>query len=118
MEKEKTSRKRKPRSEEQEQVKAFRAACPRHVVEFETDLDMDGCRHAAAMADDLRQAGNRMAGILKKNYSQMARTRAYRSLKKQYGELSSRMSRLDKESASYKKLDKERKQVGRSMTDM
>lgn len=118
MGKTKATRKKKTKTEEQKWLAAYRAACPRHVAVFETDLDVDGCRHVAAMADDLRQAGNEMTGALKKNYDQMVRTKAYRGLKRQYGILSEKMSGLKEDWDVYQVLDKERKQIGAAMNDM
>lgn len=105
---------RKPKRQKTEYEKArdlFRKRSPRHVVSFETDMDEDQKRHAFSIADDIRMAGNEVAAELKKRYGQMARTKRYRLLLKDYAWHTEHMKPLKEGSERYLQLEKEKKKI-------
>lgn len=75
---------RKRRAELTEYEKAvadYRKTSARHVLVLEADLTEDEKRRIFYDADLVRQCGNTLVGIMKRNYEQLARTKRYRRLK-------------------------------------
>lgn len=87
-------RKTTPKSEYRKQRDAYRSACDRHVVTFESDMTEDEKRHAFAIADDIRQAGNEVVAELNKRVDQLYRRRKYRSLLNAYGQATEKLSKI------------------------
>lgn len=98
--------------------RAYRAASPRHVVSFEADMQEDQKRHLFALADDLRQAGNELAGLLWRRYEQMTRTKKYRGLKKAYGWHCDKIDGMDESSDGFKQLEAAKKNIAYGMAAM
>ena len=109
---------KKKKTQFEENRGKYRKACDRHVVTFEADMDETMKRHAFAYADDLRTLGNECIAILNRRLDQLFRTKAYRKLQKDYGWHVEHMKDLDEESDQYKKLDAEKKEIGKKMNDM
>lgn len=96
----------------------YREACDRHVVSFELDIPEDEKRRLFALNECVRKAGNDVTGVMRKRIGQMKRTKAYRALQKSYGWYTERMNTLDKESAGYKKFERERRKIVSAMNKM
>ena len=56
------------------------------MIVLEADLPEDEKRHLFHQADLLRQCGNELLGIMKRNLDQLLRTKKYRGLRKSYRE--------------------------------
>lgn len=75
----------KEKMEYRKKLKAYHKISDRHVLVLETDMShQDKCKifHYANLE---RKAGNELAGIMKKHYEQLLRTKRYRKLKTLYG---------------------------------
>lgn len=89
---------RKKRAELTEYEKAvadYRKTSARHVLVLEADLTEDEKRRIFYDADLVRQCGNTLVGIMKRNYEQLARTKRYRRLKELYGTLSETVKKME-----------------------
>ena len=83
-------RKKQEPDEYQKALRKFHKKSNRHVVVFEADISEDEKRHIFSDADQLRQCGNELLGIMKRNLEQLLRTKRYRVLQKLYGKVSDR----------------------------
>ena len=79
------SRKKHSLTEEEKALRRFYKVSSRHVLVLETDLKHHEKCKVFHYADLERKAGNELLGRMKKNYSQLNRTKKYRRLKKMYG---------------------------------
>lgn len=91
MEKKRT---RKKPTEYEKALREYHRSSPRHVLVLEADLTEDEKRRIFHDADLIRQCGNTLVGIMKRNYEQMIRTKRYRRLKVLYGKLSKTVKKL------------------------
>ena len=73
-------RKKQEPSEYQKALRKFHKKSNRHVVVFEADISEDEKRRIFSDADHLRQCGNELLGIMKRNLEQLLRTKKYRAL--------------------------------------
>lgn len=80
----------------------FRARSERHVLILEADMPEDMKRRAFAVSDQLRVCGNKLTARLKKALGQLFRTKAYRALQKDYGELTELLKRDPDDKAAAK----------------
>lgn len=96
----------------------YREACERHVVSFELDIPEDEKRKLFALNELVRKAGNDITGAMKRRICQLQRTKTYRALQKDYGWHSEHMAGLNKDSAEYKRLAKERRHTAARMNGM
>lgn len=92
----------------------FRARSERHVLILEADMSEDMKRRAFAVSDRLRICGNKLTSRLKKALGQLFRTKAYRALQKDYGELTERLKRDPDD----KTATKARREVASKMSAM
>ena len=58
-------------------LREYHKTSPRHVIVLEADLPEDEKRHLFHQADLLRQCGNELLGIMKRNLDQLLRTKKY-----------------------------------------
>ena len=91
MEKKRT---RKKPTEYEKALREYHRSSPRHVLVLEADLTEDEKRRIFHDADLIRQCGNTLVGIMKRNYEQLIRTKRYRRLKVLYGKLSKVVKKL------------------------
>lgn len=91
MEKKRT---RKKPTEYEKALREYHRSSPRHVLVLEADLTEDEKRRIFHDADLIRQCGNTLVGIMKRNYEQLIRTKRYRRLKVLYGKLSKAVKKL------------------------
>lgn len=77
-------------------LRSYHKASAKHVVVMELDLTENEKRHFFDEADKLRQCGNRLLGIMKRNLEQLLRTKRYRKLQKLYGTLSRKVQSYEK----------------------
>ncbi|GEM_PF-45390 len=111
-------RARKPKTKEQEDLKNYRKACPRHVVTFEADMDEDAKRHAFSIASDLRMCGNEVAAKMNRRIDQLHRTRRYRKLLKNYGWYREQLKTLAKNEDTYKEYSLKLKAISKELEEM
>ena len=67
-------------------LKKFHKFSDRHILVVETDMPYSDVMTIVALSDKIRKAGNELVGLMKKNYSQLLRTKKYRKLLKLYGD--------------------------------
>ena len=89
-------RKKQEPSEYQKALRKFHKKSNRHVVVFEADISEDEKRRIFSDADQLRQCGNELLGIMKRNLEQLLRTKRYRALQKLYGKVPDPIHALEK----------------------
>ena len=89
-------RKKQEPDEYQKALRKFHKKSNRHVVVFEADISEDEKRRIFSDADHLRQCGNELLGIMKRNLEQLLRTKKYRALQKLYGKVSDPIHALEK----------------------
>lgn len=109
-----TKRKAHIKTEYTKARKAYRSAIGRHVIVIEADMTENQKRKAFAIADQLRIAGNEATAWLRKRYSQLARTKRYKKLKRLYGRIFDKL----KSDPTNKKLLEEKKHLGNEMQAM
>lgn len=109
-----TKRKAHVKTEYTKTRKAYRSAIGRHVLVIEADMTEDQKRKAFAIADQLRIAGNEATAWLRKRYSQLARTKKHKKLKRLYGKVSDEL----KDDPTNKELLAEKKRLGNEMQAM
>lgn len=90
------ARKKHKLTEYETQLRIYHQKSARHVVVMEADLSEDKKRKLFSDSDDLRQCGNKLLGIMKRNLEQLFRTKRYRNLQTLYGALSEEKKRLEK----------------------
>ena len=66
-------------------LKQFHKLSDRHVLVAETDMSYADVMKVVALSDKIRKAGNELVGLMRKNYTQLLRTKRYRKLLKLYG---------------------------------
>ena len=113
-----TKRTRTSPTEYQKAKRLYRSLCPTHVATFETDMCEDKKRHTFSVANDLRMAGNTLAGIMEKRIGQMERTKRYRLLKKEYGTVSGRLNSLEEGTDAYLRCLQEKDAVASALEEM
>ena len=118
-------RKKQEPDEYQKALRKFHKKSNRHVVVFEADISEDEKRRIFSDADHLRQCGNELLGIMKRNLEQLLRTKKYRALQKLYGKVSDPIHALEKkevlldeETQKLNHLKKERAEITNSMNQM
>ena len=74
-------------------LKQFHKFSDRHVLVVETDMSFSDIQKTVNLSDRIRKAGNELAGIMRKNYSQLMRTKKYRKLLKLYGSVEDKNKR-------------------------
>ena len=118
-------RKKQEPSEYQKALRKFHKKSNRHVVVFEADISEDEKRRIFSDADQLRQCGNELLGIMERNLEQLLRTKRYRALQKLYGKVSDPIHALEKkevlsdeETQKLNHLKKERAEITNSMNQM
>ena len=118
-------RKKQEPDEYQKALRKFHKKSNRHVVVFEADISEDEKRRIFSDADHLRQCGNELLGIMKRNLEQLLRTKRYRALQKLYGKVSDPIHALEKkeilsneEAQKLERLKKERTELTNSMNQM
>ena len=118
-------RKKQEPDEYQKALRKFHKKSNRHVVVFEADISEDEKRRIFSDADHLRQCGNELLGIMKRNLEQLLRTKRYRALQKLYGKVSDPIHALEKkevlsdeETQKLNHLKKERAEITNSMNQM
>ena len=119
MAKEIKKRNRKQPDELAKLQRAHRKVTSRHVLVLEADVPEDNKRHLFHLANNIRLLSNELTGEMKKRVDQLTRRTVYRELKATYGKLSKKLSEIkDVESDVYKRVDGERKAVGKQLADM
>ena len=118
-------RQKKELTEEQKALRQFHKKSARHVVVFEADLSENEKRQIFSDADDLRQCGNRLLEIMKRNLEQLLRTKRYRALQSLYGKiaeairtLEAKESRTDKQEQKLEQLKEKRSSIVKAMAQM
>lgn len=66
-------------------LKQYHKLSNRHVLVVETDMPYPGVLKVVALSDKIRKAGNEAVSLMRKNYSQLLRTKRYRNLLLSYG---------------------------------
>ena len=112
-------------TEYEKAVADYRKTSARHVLVLEADLTEDEKRRIFHDADLVRQCGNTLVGIMKRNYEQLIRTKRYRRLKELYGMLSEAVKKLEnletptkEQKTLLKQKRSELKSCAASMTEM
>lgn len=120
-----TNRKKHKQTDYDTALYGYHKAAAKHVVVMELSLSEDEKRKIFADADRLRQCGNQLLGIMKRNLEQLLRTKRYRNLQKLYGRFSERIKTLnsidelsDEQQKELKQLSKDRDGVSSSMSEM
>lgn len=94
--------------------RAFRSRSARHVLVLEADMSEDMKRRAFSLSDRLRVCGNKLTAKLEKGLAQLIRTKKYRALLKDYGELTERLKRSPDNEA----IKKARKEIASKMSEI
>ena len=76
-------------------LKQFHKLSNRHVLVAETDMPYSDVMKVVALSDKIRKAGNELVGVMRKNYTQLLRTKRYRKLLKLYGKTQDKDKRKD-----------------------
>ena len=76
-------------------LKQFHKLSDRHVLVAETDMSYSDVMKIVALSNKIRKAGNELVGIVRKNYTQLLRTKRYRKLLKLYGKTQDKDKRKD-----------------------
>ena len=92
-------RKKQEPSEYQKALRKFHKKSNRHVVVFEADISEDEKRHIFSDADQLRQCGNELLGIMNRNLEQKEvlsgeETQKLNQLKKERAEITNSMNQM------------------------
>ena len=66
-------------------LKQFHKLSDRHVLIVETDMQYSDVMKMVTLSDKIRKAGNELVGVMRKNYTQLLRTKRYCKLLKLYG---------------------------------
>ncbi len=66
-------------------LKKYHKLSRRHILVIETDMPYSDILKTVALSDRIRKAGNELVSIMRKNYSQLIRTKRYRKLLHLYG---------------------------------
>ncbi len=66
-------------------LKQFHKLSDRHILVVETDMSSSDIQKVVILSDKIRKAGNELVGLMRKNYSQLMRTKKYRKLLGLYG---------------------------------
>ena len=74
------SRKMITDKEHKRHLKQFHKLSDRHILAVETAMPYSDALKVVALSDKIRKAGNELAGIMRKNYDQLMRTKRYRKL--------------------------------------
>ena len=82
-------------------LKKFHKLSDRHILVVETDMPYSDAMQVVALSDRIRKAGNELVSLMRKNYTQLLRTKKYRKLLKLYGDTEDK----DKRKALAKQLD-------------
>lgn len=107
-------RKKRVKTEYEQNLRLYRKKSARHVLVLEADMPEDMKRRAFGLSDELRICGNNLTAKLKKSMEQLFRTKEYRALQKAYGSLSESL----KSHPDDKALQNERKAVVKRMSEM
>ena len=108
------ARKKHVKTEYEKSLQRFRKSAARHVLILEADMPEDMKRRAFGLSDQIRICGNQLTARLSKAMEQLFRTKAYRGLQKDYGELSERLKRNPDDKDAVAAL----KQVSSKMSSM
>lgn len=118
-------RQKKELTEEQKTLRQFHKKSARHVVVFEADLSENEKRQIFSDADDLRQCGNRLLEIMKRNHEQLLRTKRYSALQSLYGKiaeairtLEAKESRTDEQEQKLEQLKEKRSSIVKAMAQL
>ena len=110
---------RKEKSQYQKDLRKYRNASTRHVLVLEADLTEDQKRRLFHDSEILRKIGNSLSGFMQKNITQLFRTKRYRYLLKQYGEIKEVLDKIsDPESEKYHQTEKALKDISSAMKEM
>ena len=66
-------------------LKQYHKFSDRHILVAETDMSYPDVLKIVFLSDKIRKAGNELVAIMRKNYSQLLRTKRYRKLRALYG---------------------------------
>ena len=120
-----TKRKKHQITEYEKCLREYHKTSPRHVIVLEAALLEDEKRHLFHQADLLRQCGNELLGIMKRNLDQLLRTKKYRGLRKSYGKISKSIKNLQQikklsnvQKRHLKDLQKDLRTVGDQMKEI
>ena len=80
-----------------ERRRSFRKASDNHVLVVEADVDENVRRMLTKYSERLRQLSNELTAELKKQYIQMARTKQYRGIKKEYADVLEQLKKSPKD---------------------
>ncbi|MGO5387224.1 hypothetical protein ACTQXK_06995, partial [Catenibacterium mitsuokai] len=87
------SRKMITDKEHKRHLKQFHKLSDRHILAVETDMPYSDVVKVVALSDKIRKAGNELAGLMRKNYNQLMRTKRYRKLLFLYGNSKDKVKR-------------------------
>ena len=76
-------------------LKQFHKLSDRHVLVIEADMSYSDVMKIVALSDKIRKASNELVGLMRKNYTQLLRTKRYRKLLKLYGKTQDKDKRKD-----------------------
>lgn len=114
-----TERKKHQVTEYEKCLREYHKASPRHVRILETNLPEDEKRHLFHQADLLRQCGNELLGIIKRNLEQLLRTKKYRGMRKSYSKINKSIKALSNvQKRHLKDLQKDLRTVSDQMNEM
>ncbi|MBQ7428413.1 hypothetical protein [Butyrivibrio sp.] len=82
-------------------LKKFHKLSDRHILVVETDMPYSDAMQVVALSDRIHKAGNELVSLMRKNYTQLLRTKKYRKLLKLYGDTEDK----DKRKALAKQLN-------------
>ena len=74
-------------------LKQYHKLSDRHILVIETDMPYSDVLKVVTLSDKIRKAGNELAGLMKKNYDQLLRTKRYRKLLFLYGSTENKTKR-------------------------
>ena len=66
-------------------LKQFHKVSDRHILAAETDMSSSDIQKVLTLSDKIRKSGNELICLMRKNYSQLIRTKKYRKLLELYG---------------------------------
>ena len=87
------SRKMITDKEHKRHLKQFHKFSDRHILAVETDMPYSDIQKVVKLSNKIRKAGNELVGLMRKNYSQLMRTKRYRKLVFLYGNTKDRDKR-------------------------
>lgn len=108
---------RKPKTDEQKQLKQVRKELPTHIIEIELDTTPSNTKLLEQIFEHARVIRNTALGSVKKRYDQMVRTKKYKGIKKAYRMICLQLEKT-KSDSTRKSLEQQKKQLATKLNDL